>query len=136
MFFVTFILKLESCNIMIWVLFISSKFVPQTWNYKINIRQVTILQIVGQRTSLTSTDGFPLSLVSGIQFNLETKEYTYGLIGIALINTNFHQVSPQKLSLVPSPTPSNPSEVEVPQALQQPVFQISIFFCLDGRCQF
>jgi hypothetical protein len=96
----------------------------------------TTYEIVGQRTSLTSTDGFPLSLVSGIQFNLVTKEYTYGLIGIALINTNFHQVSPQKLSLVPSPTPSNPSEVEVPQALQQPVFQISIFFCLDGRCQF
>jgi hypothetical protein len=91
---------------------------------------------VGQRTSLTSTDGIPLSVVSGIQFNLETKEYFYGLIGISFIDTVFTQTSPQKLSLVPSPSPSHPSEVEVPQALQQNIFQISIFFCEDGRCQF
>ncbi len=91
---------------------------------------------MGQRTSLTSTDGIPLSVVSGIQFNLETKEYFYGLIGISFIDTVFTQTSPQKLSLVPSPSPSHPSEVEVPQALQQNIFQISIFFCEDGRCQF
>lgn len=90
---------------------------------------------MGQRTSLTSTDGFPLSVVSGIQFNLETKEYLYGLTGIALIDTVYTQVSPKKLSLVPSPSPSNPSEVEVPQALQQNTFRISILFCKDGRCQ-
>jgi hypothetical protein len=136
LFFVTFVLKLESCNIMIRILFILSKFVPRTWDYKINIRQVTILQIVGQRTSLTSTDDFPLSVVSGIQFNLETKQYSYGLTGIAFINTLFSQTSPQKLSSIPSPSPNHPNEVEVPQALQQNVFQISIFFCKDGRCQF
>jgi hypothetical protein len=109
---------------------------PWTWDYKINIRQITLLQIVGQRTSLTSTDGLPLSVVSGIQFNLETKEYFYGLIGISFIHTVFTQSTPQKLSLVPSPSPSHPSDVEVPQALQQNIFQISIFFCEDGRCQF
>jgi hypothetical protein len=96
----------------------------------------TTYEIVGQRTSLTSTDGLPLSVVSGIQFNLETKEYFYGLIGISFIHTVFTQSTPQKLSLVPSPSPSHPSDVEVPQALQQNIFQISIFFCEDGRCQF
>jgi hypothetical protein len=95
----------------------------------------TTYEIVGQRTSLTSTDGFPLSVVSGIQFNLETKEYSYGLTGLAFIDTVSTQVSPQKLSLVPSPSPSDPSEVEVPQALQQNIFRLSILFCKNGRCQ-
>jgi hypothetical protein len=94
-----------------------------------------MLQIVGQRTSLTSTDNFPLSVVSGIQFNLETKEYLYGLAGIAFIDTVFTQVSPQKLSLVPSPSPSDPSEVAVPAALQQNTYRISVLFCKHGRCQ-
>ncbi len=93
------------------------------------------MQIAGQRTSLTSTDGFPLSVVSGIQFNLETKEYSYGLTGLAFIDTVSTQVSPQKLSLVPSPSPSDPREVEVPQALQQNIFRLSILFCKNGRCQ-
>ncbi len=90
---------------------------------------------MGQRTSLTSIDSFPLSVVSGIQFNLETKEYSYGLIGITFIDIVSTQVSALKLSLVPSPNPSDPSEVEVPQALQQNIFRLSILFCKDGRCQ-